>query len=457
MAAGEVVRAAACFREAVKIAPDFAESYANLGLMSERQGDVGFAEICYRRSIELNPTYSETHLNLGVLLAGEKRFDEAEAAYRRAIALRTDSPVGWSNLGVLYACIQREVEAEQCYRTAMSLDDAYAMARFNLSYLLLRQGRFEEGWFCLEARNWYAAPAAHLACPRWQGESLAGRSILIGYEAGLGDMIQFCRYADVLKAQGAASITIVCHPPLQALLATLEGIDAVIHFDEHIPVSGWDFWTPLLSLPYYCKTRLDSIPSRIPYLQAPPKHSAKWASLLPADGLRVGLVWKGNPLFENDADRSLPSLEVLAPLGAVAGITFISLQKGAGEDEAAQPPSGLPVIDLGFQLEDFADTAAVVTGLDLVICVDTAVAHLTGALGKPCWVLLPAYKADWRWLADRTDTPWYPDTMRLFRQSIMGDWAAVVAEVVSALEQWVQTRQNGLPMMRNEAAERWVR
>jgi hypothetical protein len=145
------------------------------------------------------------------------------------------------------------------------------------------------------------------------------------------------------------------------------------------------------------------------------------------------LAWKGNSLFENDADRSLPSLDVLAPLGAIAGVNFVSLQKGAGEDEAAQPPGGMRLIDLGARLEDFADTAAVVTSLDLVICVDTAIAHLAGALGKPCWVLLPAYKTDWRWLTDRTDSPWYPGIMRLFRQSTMGNWADVVAEVASAL------------------------
>ncbi len=438
METGDVSLAEACFRKAVKIVPDFAEAYANLALVLDKQGITEAAEVCYRRSMELNPAYSETHLNLGVLLAKKKRFNEAEVAYRRAIALRPHSPVGWSNLGVLYACMKREGEAEQCYRTAMALDESYATARFNLSYLLLRQGRFEEGWYCLEARNWYAALAAHLACPRWRGESLAGKSLLIGYEAGLGDMIQFCRYAAVLMAQGAASIAIICHPPLKTLFATLEGVDSVISFDEQIPASGWDFWTPLLSIPYYCKTRLDSIPAKIPYLQASPNQIAKWASFLPEGGLRIGLVWKGSPLFENDADRSLPSLDVLVPLGAIAGVNFISLQKGAGEDQAAQPPGGLPLINLGSSLENFAATAAVVTSLDLVICVDTAVAHLTSALGKPCWVLLPAYKADWRWLIDRTDSPWYPGIMRLFRQSEMGDWSAVVAEVATALEHLVK-------------------
>jgi len=436
MEAGDVTGAETCFRRAVQIEPDFAEAHANLGLMLDRKFDTAAAEICYRRSIELNPTYPQTFLNLGVLCAGKKRFAEAEAAYERAIALDPGSPAGWSNLGVLYACMKREAEAEQCYRRALSLNEAYRTARFNFSYLLLRQGRFEEGWKCLEARNWYTALAAQLDCPRWQGESLAGRSILIAYEAGHGDVIQFCRYADVLKAQGAASITMVCHPPLKALLEGLASVDTVIPFDEKIPASGWDFWTPLLSIPYHCRTRIDTIPAKIPYLSAPPELIEKWSALLPKDGIRVGLVWRGSTRFENDADRSLPSLDVLAPLGSVADVRFVSLQKGAGEDEAMGPSDGLHLTHIGSRLADFADTAGAVMNLDLVICVDTAVAHLAGALGKPCWVLLPDYKTDWRWLTERTDSPWYPGTMRLFRQPAMGDWDSVVADVVAALGQW---------------------
>jgi len=442
LAAGDGPAAEACFREAARIAPHFAEPYANLGLVLDKKGAAAEAESCYRRSIALNPGHAKTHMNLGALLALQKRFGEAEAAYRRAIALNPRAPVAWSNLGVLYACIKREPEAEQCYRTAMDLDADYATARFNLSYLLLRQGRLEEGWRCLEARDWYAALAARLACPRWQGEALGGKSLLIGCEAGHGDMIQFCRYAAVIKAQGAAHITLLCHPALKRLFATLDAVDAVIGLDEPIARSGWDFWTPPLSIPYHCNTRVDSIPAAIPYLRARPDQIAQWAPTLPAHGIRVGLAWKGSPEFENDADRSLPRLEALVPLGAVTGARFVSLQKGAGEAEAAQPPPGLPLVHFGSRIEDFADTAAIVTGLDLVICVDTALAHLAGALGKPCWVLLPYYKTDWRWLTGRTDSPWYPGVMRLFRQPAMGDWASVITEVGAALQRFVQSRQS---------------
>ena len=244
MQRGDDVCAEACFRKAIEVVPDFPEAYANLGLLLERRHDKEGAENCYRRSLQLNPAYPETYLNLGALLASDKHFDQAEAAYRQAIALSPASPAGWSNLGVLYACMKREIDAEECYRIAMSLDETYAAARFNFSYLLLRQGRFEEGWQCLEARNWYAALAAHLACPRWQGEVLVGKSILIGCEAGHGDMIQFCRYVAVLKAQGAASITMICHPALVKLFADLAGLDNIISLDEQIPSSGWDYWMP---------------------------------------------------------------------------------------------------------------------------------------------------------------------------------------------------------------------
>jgi hypothetical protein len=186
-------------------------------------------------------------------------------------------------------------------------------------------------------------------------------------------------------------------------------------------------------MPYYCQTRLDSIPAEIPYLRADSKLAERWSSVLSVEcahsDLRVGLVWKGNPLFENDSERSLPALQTLESLGDIAGVSFFSLQKGAGEDEAAMPPAGLPLVNLGPQIADFADSAAIVANLDLIICVDTAIAHLAGAMAKECWILLPDYKTDWRWLTGRTDSPWYPGVMRLFRQPRMGDWAAVVAEV----------------------------
>jgi len=443
LAAGDAASAEASWRAALQIDPDLAEVHANLGYVLDGRGAVDEAETCYRRAIALNPDLAQVHLNYGVLLAGSKRLEEAEAAYTQAILLAPADAAAWSNLGALYAGMKRDGEAEVCCRQAMALDERYAKARFNLAYVLLRQGRFEEGWLCLESRDWYLALQSHLDCPRWRGEPLQGRRLLIGYEAGHGDMIQFVRYAAVLKARGAAHISLLCHPGLKTLFATLDGVDQVIAFDEELPLAAWDCWTPLLSIPGYCQTRLDSIPADIPYLRASAERLQKWLPLLPAAGMRVGLVWRGSPAFENDADRSLPDLDVLLPLGRVKGVQFISLQKGAGEEQALHPPAGLPLLHLGSRIADFADTAAIVSGLDLVICVDTAVAHLAGALGKPCWVLLPDYKTDWRWLEGRTDSPWYPANMRLFRQSTAGNWADVVAALQLALAQFTVEHSRG--------------
>ncbi len=443
---GDADRAEACFREAIGLLPDFAEAHANLGLLLDRAGRQGEAEHHYLHSLACNPDVGQTHLNLGVLLAHQKRFAEAELVYRRALALIPNSPAAWSNLGVLQACRKQQVEAERSFRRAIELDANYKLASFNFSYLLLRQGRFEEGWRCLEARNGYVQLESLLTFPRWHGEPLLGKSLLIGVEAGHGDMIQFSRYAAVLKAQGAVRIALICHPALKALFSTLDGVDSVIALDEPLPPAIWDFWTPLLSIPFHCQTRLDSIPATLPYLRAERTKAEFWASRMSRDcgrdcgrestpeALRIGLLWKGNPRFENDADRSLPNLKILASLGALAGVRFFSLQKGAGEEDAAHPPASLALVNLGAEIADFADTAAIVENLDLVICVDTAVAHLAGAMGKACWVLLPDYKTDWRWLTERSDSPWYPGVMRLFRQPRMGDWATVLGEVRASLQ-----------------------
>jgi hypothetical protein len=432
--------AEADLREALALVPTLAEAHANLAWLLERRGAIEEALVHYRLASSLQPDNARIQLNYGALLAELKQHGQAEASYRQALALDPDLPGGWSNLGALLALTGRDTEAEASFRIALAKDGAHALAHFNLAGLLLRQGRFEEGWQHLEARDWYAALVRQLDCPRWQGEPLAGRSVLVGYEAGHGDMIQFCRYVTLLRERGAARVDLVCHPALKTLLATLEGVGKVMAFDEAWSREGYDFWVPALSLPHLFNTRLDTMPARLPYLRAPEDRIAYWRKALaqqcPGPQLRVGLVWHGNPDFQNDPERSLPGLQWLAPLWGVPGIQFISLQKGRGETEAREPPPGRPIVELASELSDFADTAAVVTQLDLVISVDTAVAHLTGALGKPCWVLLPAYMPDWRWLEGRSESPWYPGVMRLFRQPQAGDWAPVVAAVRSALAQW---------------------
>jgi len=448
ISAGDAHAALRCFQEAIELAPDFAEAHTNLGMLLDQEGLSAEAERHYRQSLSLNPGYGQTYMNLGVLLFNQKRFQEADAAYRRALELTPDSHAAWSNLGALKAYTKQEQEAEQCYRRALAIDPDDRKASFNLGCLLLRQGRYEEGWHYFDTRDWYAQLEKIIPCPRWHGEPLYGRSLLIGLEAGHGDMIQFCRYASLLKANGASRITLICHPALKTLFKTLEGVDDVFAADELIPALEADFWTPPLSMPYYCRTRLDSIPAQIPYLRPDMQLKRQWAAVLskecrPTD-LRIGLAWKGNPRFEHDADRSLSNLEVLAPLGGVAGVRFFSLQKGQGEAEAASPPAGLELVNLGERIGDFADAAAIVANLDLIISVDTAMAHLAGALGKECWVLLPDYMTDWRWLKGRTDSPWYPRVMRLFRQSVMGDWSTVISEVNRALQKFVRQARSSV-------------
>lgn len=434
LAAGDAAGADACFRQA--LAHDAVNVFAlsNLGWMREQAGLLDEAESYYLRALEQAPDNVHLLQNLGALLMRMRRLADAERINRRVLALAPELPSSWSNLGALFAAMQRETEAERCYRQAIERDGSYARARYNLSYLLLRQGRLAEGWQMLEARPQPTAFGAYFRFPRWQGEALAGKSILLCPEAGMGDMLMLCRYVAVLRELGAVKVSILCHAPLKTLLQTLRDIDEVIAIGEAVPNDGWDYWAPILSLPGLCRTTLETIPLFTSYLHAQAPAVQHWAERLPAARLRVGLAWKGNAQFENDAARSLPSLDVLAPFAAVEGIQFVSLQKGAGEDDAC---ALLSLVAGGAALADMADTAALVANLDLVISVDTAVAHLAGALGKPCWLLLPDYLPDWRWLAGRLDTPWYP-AMRLCRQPAIGGWQPLILQVAEALAHWRQ-------------------
>jgi hypothetical protein len=429
--------AEALLLEALQLAPDLAEVHANLAWLLERRGDVDGAMGHYERAIELQPDNARIHLNFGTLLGEHQYFQAAEQAYRMALMLDPAMPGAWCNLGALQAQIKEDVEAESSLRRALQLDAMHTAAHVNLAFLLLRKGRLPEGWQHLEFRDWYRAIAAHLTCPRWQGEPLAGRSILVVNEAGYGDVIQFCRYVSVLRRQGAARVDVLCHPALKTLLQTLQGVGRVIGLNEDCSDQVWDGWVPMLSLPFHLGTQLDSVPANIPYLRAPTGRASYWQAeiqkLSPGPQWRVGLVWQGNPDFVNDGQRSLSDLGVMAPLWRVPGVTFFSLQKGRGQQEVQRWQDSLPLTDLASGLHDFADTAAVIEQLDLVISVDTAVAHLAGALGKPCWVLLPAFMTDWRWLEDRSDSPWYPGALRLFRQETGADWSPVIEDVGDAL------------------------
>ena len=446
--AGDFAGAELLFREALALNPLFPQAHANLGYLLDRRGALGDAEISLRTAISMAPQLAGVRLNLGALLLQQKRLDEAEAVYAMALQIEPDSSPLWSNLGSLYVAMQRFDDAETCLNKAMQLDTENRKAPFNLAYLRLREGRFKEGWALFEARDWYATMEQHFLFPRWRGQPLQGHSVMLSFEAGHGDVIQFCRYATLLKSRGAGRIGLVGHPALTRLMRSLPALDEVISFTDNVPREGYDYWLPLMSAPHYCHvadTDADadadadadsSVYAEVPYLYPDADLQTLWAPRIPVGRRRIGLVWKGNPAFENDRDRSLPSLATLQPLWSVANITWVSLQKGRGEDEALDINCSYPLTHLGGAMQDFADAAAILSQLDLLISVDTAMAHLAGAIGTPCWLLLPDYMTDWRWGTGRSDSVWYPDTIRLFRQSSDQQWAPVIHALVNALQAW---------------------
>ena len=432
-------RSEAAFRRVLALRPDHAGAYNNLGNLLMETKRVAEAEAAFKRAIELKSDYAEVYNNWGTLLHETNRLSEAEAAYRHAIELKPDYADACFNLGILRFEIKRLYEAETAFRNALELKPNFAEAKWNLSLLLLIQGRYAEAWPHYESRYEPNLKEAYtktpsLSFPQWRGESLRDKSLLIISEQGFGDTVQFARYAPVLKARGVSCLTLVCNPQLKTLLETVEGIDAVM--TDLASVSSHDYWSFSMSLPLHLSTTVDTIPATLPYLHVLPERVAYWHDRFPQKGLKVGLVWKGNPGNKNDANRSIPGLASLAPLLSVPEVTFIGLQTGPGEADAKQSPVFQPIINLGSDIRDFADTAAIVVQLDLVISVDTAVAHVAGALGKPCWLLLPAFNSDWRWLLDRTDSPWYPGVMRIFRQAERNHWGKPIRDVVEALKSW---------------------
>jgi tetratricopeptide (TPR) repeat protein len=429
----------ACYQLALSLRPIYVEAHYNLGNLLQELKRFTEAEACYQRALSLRPDYAKAHNNLGIMLQEVKRFSEAEACYKQALSLRSDYAEVHNNLGVLLKDLKRFAEAEACFQHALSIRPDYVDAKWNLSLLLLLLGKFEEGWPLFEARyglnvkqSSYTTPPVH--CHQWLGEDLGGKSIIIWPEQGFGDEIQFIRYLPMLKALGTTQITLVCKSALTPLfLNSAAKYARVLAKPEAGQLAYHDFWTRLLSLPLYFKTALDTIPAELPYLATDAGRARRWMERLPQKGFKVGLVWKGDAGHKNDDNRSLSGLGSLAPLWSATGVTFISLQKGMGEKEASLPMPGQPILHLGSDIVDFSDTAAIVSQLDLVICVDTAIAHLAGALGKSCWVLLPFIGTDWRWLDNREDSPWYPGVMRLFRQTEINNWDEVVERVSSEL------------------------
>lgn len=441
---GRFTEAARAYHQALTLAPQDPAVLGNYGLLLEHQLRWGEAETIQREALRLDPGSAKILSNLAGVLALQGKDGEAESFYAEAIRCQPDFVVAHVNLGILLTDQDRFEEAERVLRRALVIEPGNRPARTSLAQLLLCQGRLDEGWEWFASRqtvaaidNWFAGGEDRRACHPWQGEPLAGKTILVLPEQGFGDEIQFARYLGWLKSQGASRVTQVCRDEQRDLMRTLTGPDMVVGLTEAAGYrDDYDYWTLLMSLPGLARTTLETVPAATPYLAPDACRVVRWATRLPVGKRRVGLVWRGNPHHSNDVERSLPGLETLAPLWQVGGVAFVGLQKPMPDGEAEVAPRNQPLYDLGAEIVDFADTAAILTQLDLVICVDTAVAHLAGALGVPCWVLLAAHKTDWRWLRQRTDSPWYPG-MRLFRQRQRGDWTQPVTQVVDALREWL--------------------
>jgi tetratricopeptide (TPR) repeat protein len=445
-AQGSLDAAMQCYLDAIRLAPNPARAHLNRGNVLLLKGDLEGALQAFRTAIQHKPDYAGAYYNIGNALLGNGQFDDAAANYRSALEIQPVYAEVHCSLGVALKELGQPDDAIASFRAALQINPDLVEAHLNLGSLLLSRGRYIEAWPEYETRhdpNYSGRQSIppDLPFPHWRGESLNGKSLLIWPEQGFGDEIQFARYFPMLKTLGVTRLTVVCKPALEALLKMVDGVDEVIPFSDALTLPLHDYWTFPMSLPMHFSTTVETIPDKLPYLKVLPERFKQWQHRLPADGLKIGLVWKGNAAHENDANRSLSDLSLLAPLWSEPGITFISLQKGPGEEEAETPPAGQPILHLGSSILDFADSAAIVAQLDLMICIDTAIAHLAGALNKPCWVLLPAVGVDWRWLQERTDSPWYPVVMRLFRQTKTGDWSATISEVALALRIWAAQRR----------------
>lgn len=462
---GRHEEALALIERAVALRPGAGPYHANLGNLLVDMGRHGDAVEHFRKALTAFPGDATVAGRLAFSLWVCGRYDEAEAAYRVAIALKPDEAEHHFNLGVTFQRQNRQSDAELAFRDCLGIDPFHKAAWNSLGTVLRRQGRLDEGVIAhqrslaIDPEYWeghkclgltllikgdYADGFRHyeerrktdegrtidLPRPEWDGSPLGDRTLLVTAEQGLGDSLNFIRYVPILKARHSGTVMFGCPRPLVTLLTGMPGIDRLVPFGDAVP--PFDLHVPLLSLPLLLGTTLDTIPPPEPRLRASPGLEARWAERLgPRDGrLRVGIVWSGNPEFPNNRFRS-PGLDAYIRLFDVPGVQFYALQKGGGRDALTGRAMPANFTDLGPEIDDFSDTAAIVASLDLVITMCTSVAHLLGAMVHPVWVVLSAVP-DWRWLLDRSDSPWYPSA-RLFRQREIGDWSQVMTEVEAAL------------------------
>jgi tetratricopeptide (TPR) repeat protein len=439
--------ARACYEQALGQRPDQAEIHHNLGNVLREQGQLDAALGCYEQALRLRPDYAKAHINRGIALVALGRIDAALVDLQRGVALQPNLADAHNSLGSALSVRQHFDEALAEYERALALNPQHAEAAWNQSLLCLLLGDYQRGWpayewrFCCKRTT----PLPAFARPRWDGAPLAGRTILLYGEQGLGDTLHFVRYAALVKAHGGRVI-VQCQNALLHLLSRTPGIDGLVGWGAEPP--AFDVYAPLMSLPALFGTTLETIPATVPYVFADPKRGSHWrAELASIRGLRVGIAWQGSPRHAWDRHRSV-ALEQFEPLAKVEGVRLISLQKGHGSEQLAALNAcfavhTLPGLDEGSG--PFMDTAAVLANLDLVVTVDSALAHLAGAMGVPTWVAL-TFTPDWRWLLGRADSVWYP-TLRLFRQTQFGDWPGVFAQMADALRQEATRRPLRRPIL----------
>lgn len=411
--------------------PNHAAAQNALGVLLLANRDFIKALAAFTEAIRLQSDFAEAHYNLGSVLSELNQEEAAIAAFEKALRFQPQMVQAWNNMGNALLNVGRYGECIESQRRAIALKPDQASAHFNLGVALITTGNLIEGFREMEWR--WQTPELSLSRrrfsqPRWNGEPLDGRTILLHAEQGFGDTIQFVRYVPRV-AECGGRVVLACQSELAGLVGQVPGIAQVVTEKDRLP--PFDLHCALMSLPLVLGTMLDTIPASVPYLRAMPEQAERWRARTEPhrDRLKVGLAWAGRPTHSHDRRRSI-SFAMLSQI-AQPGVCFFSLQKGPAAEQAKNPPGGMELIDWSSDLTDFTETAGLMDQLDLVITIDSAVAHLAGAMGKPVWVLLP-FAPDWRWMLERTDSPWYP-TMRLFRQSQMDDWNGPIQQVARAL------------------------
>jgi tetratricopeptide (TPR) repeat protein len=419
--------AIAGYNQIINVQPDSLPTYDNLGAILQEQGRLDEAIAYQQQALTIQPNNARALNSLGAALHRQGKIGAAIRYLQRAVSLQPDFAEAHLNLGISLQEQGRFEEAAACFDRALELNPNHAGANYSRALLWLIAGDYTRGFAAYEWRfQTEEFPPCPFKQPLWDGSPLNGKTLLLHAEQGLGDTVQFIRYAAIAKERGGRLI-LTCHQPLIQLLSTIPDIVQIIPLGQPLP--EFHTYAPLLSLPHILSTTLETIPNQVPYLFPPSPPLPLPPSPHP---FKVGIVWSGGHLYKRNQGRSCP-LGYFQPLLQLSEIAFYSLQKGFAHNDLLDLGWQNQVRDLSSQLNDMADTAGAIAQLDLVITVDTSVAHLAGALGRPVWVLLSAIP-DWRWMMERQDSPWYP-TMRLFRQSQPGDWQGVMERVTAALQE----------------------